>query len=331
MHEGLVPPDDVSGIDTMAAEWRMEYDVVSTLRKRGHEVHCLGIGTDLAQIRKGIEEIRPQITFNLLEDFHDITIFDQNVVSYLELLRQSYTGCNPRGLMLAKDKALTKQLLTYHRIPVPDFAVFSRNRAVRRPKDLPFPLIVKSLTQEASTGISQASVVNDDDKLRERVLFIHQNVGTDAIAEQYIEGRELYVGVLGNLRLQVFPIWEMYFTNLTSEARPIATDRVKWNVKYQERHGITTDIAEDLPEALEQRIVNICKRVYRVLWLSGYARIDLRLDPNGNPYVLEANPNPQLAFLEDFAEAAGAAGMKYDALLERILTLGLSWRPEKMA
>jgi len=332
MHEDLVPPDDPGdGVDTAEKEWRTEYDVVSTLRENGHEVHSLGLGSDLVQLRTAITEVNPQIVFNLLEDFHDVTIFDQNVVSYLELLRKPYTGCNPRGLILGRDKALTKQLLTYHRIPSPQFAVFSRNRAIRRPKDLDFPLIVKSLTQESSIGISQASVVTDDGKLKERVQFIHDSIGTDAIAEQYIEGRELYVGVLGNRRLEVLPIWEMFFAKLPEESYAIATDRVKWNVKYQQRHGISTGQAKELSDALVARIRGLARRVYRALWLSGYARLDLRLSEDGKPYVLEANPNPQLAYGEDLAEMAHTAGIDYNRLIDRILALGLSWRPEKMA
>ena len=331
MHEDLVPPDEVRDQDPRTAPWRMEYDVVRTLRALGHEVQSLGLGSDLALVRKAINDLKPQIAFNLLEDFHDVTIFDQNVVSYLELLRQPYTGSNPRGLMLAKDKALSKQLLAYHRIAVPEFAVFSRGRAVRRPKSLELPLMVKSLTQEASIGISQASIVADDEKLKERVQFIHESIGTDAIAESYIEGREIYVGILGNRRLQVLPVWEMFFNNLSSDARPIATDRVKWNVKYQQRHGITTDEAKDLPDSLRQKIQNLCRRAYRVLWLSGYARLDLRLQADGKVFVIEANPNPQLALDEDFADAAEKAGLSYAQLLQRILSLGLTWRSEKLA
>jgi D-alanine-D-alanine ligase len=190
-------------------------------------------------------------------------------------------------------------------------------------------LIVKSLTQEASIGISQASVVEDDQKLRERVEFIHQSIGTDAIVESYIEGRELYVGLLGNQRLQVLPVWELLFTNLPDEARPIATERVKWSPKYQEKRGIKSDAAQELGDGVPEKIRHICKRVYRILELSGYARIDLRLDANGRVYVLEANPNPQLAHDEDFAESAARSGVSYNALLQRILNLGLKWRPER--
>jgi D-alanine-D-alanine ligase len=327
MHAELVPPEDVSGYDVTNVDWKTEFDVSSFLRAAGHEVHALGTGDDLRAIRTVIEEWKPHIAFNLLEHFHGIAIFDQNVVSYLELLRMPYTGCNPRGLMLARDKALSKKLLAYHRIPVPDFVVYPLGRAVRRPKRMSFPLIVKSLTDEASIGISQASVVDDDDKLKERVRFIHQTNGTDAIVERYIEGRELYVGLLGNQRVQVFPIWEMHFEKMPEEARRIATDRVKWSSAYQKKHGITTAAAKNLPESVTQGIQRMCKRVYRTLGLSGYARIDLRMDEQGRTFVIEANPNPQLAYGEDFAESAEHAGIGYEALLQRIVNLGLGWRP----
>jgi len=152
-------------------------------------------------------------------------------VSYLELLQVPYTGCNPRGLFLARDKALSKKLLHYHRIRVPDFAVMKRGRRIQRPKRLDFPLIVKSLTQEASIGIAQASVVEDDAKLVERVQFVHESIGTDAIVEQFIAGRELYCGVIGNERLRVLPVWELTFDNLPEGRHAIATERVKWSYK----------------------------------------------------------------------------------------------------
>ena len=215
VHEHLVPPETLpEGVDPVAAQWRTEYDVVSTLRALGHEVRPLGVHDDLGDIRRMIQEWKPQIAFNLLEAFDDVTIFDQNVVSHLELLKLPYTGCNPRGLLLARDKSLSKKLLSYHRIPVPEFEVVRIGRPPRRPRRLAFPLMVKSLTQEASIGISQASVVESDEKLRERVAFIHESIGTAAIVEQYIDGRELYVGVLGNQVLQAMPVWELFFTNM---------------------------------------------------------------------------------------------------------------------
>ncbi|HEV7734724.1 MAG TPA: D-alanine--D-alanine ligase [Candidatus Binatia bacterium] len=330
MDEALVPPDDVEGVDVATVDWKTEFDVVSTLRELGHEVQCLGVGSDLAVVRKAVGELQPHAVFNLLEDFHDVPIYDQNVVSYLELLRVPYTGCNPRGLMLARDKAISKKLLTFHRLPVPEFAVFRMGRAVRRPGKLSYPLIVKSLTKEGSAGIAQTSIVHDDEKLAERVAFIHKRLGTDAIAERFIHGRELYVGILGNARLQCFPIWELLFTNMPDEAPRIATQKVKWDAAYQKKHGIMSDVAKGLPADQVTRITQICKRIYRILELSGYARIDLRLDTEGRVYVLEANPNPQLAYGEDFAESAERAGLDYDALIQRIVNLALQRVPDGM-
>lgn len=329
MHDYLVPPADVTGIDVKNAKWKMEFDVTHTLEHMGHEVRALGLGGDLAPIKQAITDWNPHIVFNLMESFEGISMFDQNVVSYLELLRVPYTGCNPRGLILARDKALSKTLLAYHRLPIPEFAVFRVGRAVQRPKRLKFPLIVKSVTQESSIGISQASVVENDAALKERVRFIHHKIGTDAIVERYIEGRELYCGVIGNLKLQVFPVWELLFKKMSDENWHIATERVKWSDTYQKKHGITSALAKELPDGLSEEIQKISKRVYRTLDLSGYARIDLRLDGDGKVYVLEANPNPQLAYGEDFAESAETSGVSYESLLQRIITTGLSWRPER--
>src|SRR5438270_1787658 len=225
VHRHLIPPEQIpEGTDITAAAWRTEYDVITTLRAMDHEVQVLGVHDDLGELRRAATEWQPHIAFNLLEGFDDITIFDQNVVSHLELLKLSYTGCNPRGLLLARDKSLSKKLLAYHRIPVPEFEVFRVGRPIRRSKRLSYPLIVKSLTQEASIGISQASVVDTDEKLKERVAFIHQSIGTAAIIEQYIEGRELYVGILGNQALQTMPVWELFFTNMPEGSKRTATD-----------------------------------------------------------------------------------------------------------
>ncbi len=326
LHDYLVPPDDTHGVDVIQARWKMEFDVVSHLEDMGHQVRKVGVKDDLGVIRQAIVDVAPQIIFNLMESFAEIGVFDQHVVSYLELMKTPYTGCNPRGLMLSRDKALAGTLLAYHRIPAPEFAVVRMGRVPRIKKRLPFPLIVKSLTQEASIGISQASIVEDEAALRERVTFVHQSIGTDAIVERYIDGRELYVGVLGNERLRVFPVWEMNFAQMPDRAYRIASERVKWNEAYREKYGIMTGPA-DLPADVTRRVQHLSKRVFRTLDLSGYARIDLRLAADGRVYVLEANPNPQLAYGEDFAEAAEHAGVSYEALLQRILGLGLRWRP----
>jgi len=329
VHDHLVPPTDTTGVDILEAEWKMEYDVIETLREMGHEVRVLGLHDELAAIRPTAGHFKPHIVFNLMEAFAGVTTFDQNVVSYLELLRLAYTGCNPRGLILARDKALSKKLLAYHRIPVPEFTVIRRGRKAALPKRLHFPLIVKSLFFEASAGISQASVVENEEQLTRRVHFVHESLGTAAIVEQFIDGRELYVGVVGNSRLSVFPVWEMSFAQVHDNRWRIATERVKWSTQYQKRHGIMTAAADLAPEVLEQ-IQRIAKRTYRSLDLNGYARIDLRFDEeSGRAYVLEANPNPNLAYGEDFAESAEVSGLSYEQLLDRLLVLGLRWVPER--
>lgn len=324
MHASLMPPDSLEGYtEKEVYVWKTEYDVVTRLRELGHEVQPLGVRDELTPIRTAITEWKPHIVYNLLEEFHGLTEFDQHVVSFLELLQARYTGCNPRGLVLARDKALSKKLLVYHRIRVPGFVVFPRGRRARRPRGLDFPLIVKSLTEEASLGISQASIVDNEENLAERVRFVHESVGTAAIVEQFVEGREFYVGVIGNRRLEVLPIWELTFENMPAGSAAIATARVKHSPEYQKKRGIYQQPATDLPPALSGQIARISKRIYRILELDGYARIDYRLNPQGELYFLEANPNPEIAESEEFASAAQAAGVSYPQLLQKILNLGL--------
>jgi D-alanine-D-alanine ligase len=325
MHPDLVPPDSLKGYsDQEINSWKTEYDVVTTLRASGHEVHPLGVQDELKPIRDEIESWKPDVVFNLLEQFHGEAVYDQNVASYLELLRVPYTGCNPRGLMLARGKDLSKKLVHYHRIPVPAFAVLPMRRKITRPPRLKLPLIVKSLSEDASMGIAQASVVDSDERFAERVAFIHERIGTPALAEEYIDGREVYVGVLGNERLRVLPVWELEFKNWPQGSWRIATERAKHNLEYQERRGILHGPAKDLAPEMSARIRRMAKRIYRTLELDGYARIDFRLSGEGVPYYIEANPNPEIAKSEEFANAAMHDGIKYPDLLNRVLALGLS-------
>jgi D-alanine-D-alanine ligase len=325
LHPDLVPPDSLKGFSEHDInQWKTEYDVVSTLRAAGHEVRPLGVQHELRPIRDEVESWKPHVVFNLLEQFHGEAVYDQNVASYLELLRIPYTGCNPRGLVLARGKDLSKKLLSYHRVPLPAFAVFPMRRKVKRPARLGLPLIVKSLSEDGSYGISQASVVDSDEKLAERVNFIHERIGTAAIAEQYIEGRELYVGVLGNERLRVLPIWELEFGTMAQGGRPIATEKLKHDLEYQERHGTNVGPAKDLSPQLSSGIQKVAKRIYRTLELDGYARIDFRLSADGTPYYIEANPNPEIAQIEEFAAAARHDGLEYTELLHRIVALGIA-------
>lgn len=327
MHESLIPPDSLDGYSAQEIdEFRTEYDVMRHLRRAGHEVRALGLSDNLADLRQALTDWRPNVAFNLLEEFQGIVSYDQHMVAFLELMRQPYTGCNPRGLMISRDKALAKQILMYHRIPTPRFAVFPKGQRYRLPKKLMFPLFVKSVSDDASLGISQASLVRDIDKLKERVEFIHEQTNSDALVEEYIEGREFYVGVLGNQRLRTFPVWEMHFGDSPELTPGFATNKVKWDRKYQEKHGIRTTAAVDLPGGTAEYLERLSKRIYRALSLSGCARIDFRMNSNGNLYVLEANANPNLSESEDFAKSAAADGLDYEALLERIIGLGLGYR-----
>ena len=324
VQKGLIPPEEVKADEVPGAPWKMEYGIIKTLRSLGHTAIPLAVESDLGVIRKAMDEEKPQVAFNCLEGFDEVATWDANVVGYLEMLKLPYTGCNSRGMLLGRDKSLTKTLLSYHRIPVPRFLIVPRERKVKRPKRLAFPLFVKSLTMDASIGISQASVVETDAKLQERVNFIHESIGTDALVEQYIEGRELYVGILGNQRLQALPVWELSFAKMPEESQKIATERLKWSLAYQKKHGIDS-AAADLEPASALAMQELCKRSYRILMMSGCARIDLRLSPEGRAYVIEANPNPQLSPDEDYAQAALAAGIKYPELIQRLLGLGLRW------
>lgn len=321
-HTDFMPPKKVSSLsEEQQYEMRTEIDVIAALKKVGHNVFPLGIHDDLTPLKQATQDHSIDVVFNLLEEFRDDATFDYNIVAYLEAMGVPYTGCNPRGLIVGRDKALSKKVVSYHRVNAPRFAVFRKGRKVVRSTKLEFPLIVKSLTADSSVGIAEASVVKTDEKLRERVEFIHRTVGTHAIVEQYIDGRELYVTVLGHTRLVTLPPWELVFDELRKAAPRIATSRVKWDAAYQERHGLFIEEAE-LSPAEQRMFANASKRIYRALNLSGYARIDYRLKPDGKLYFLEANPNPDIQANSEAAGAAESAGMEYPDLIEHIVRLG---------
>jgi D-alanine-D-alanine ligase len=325
----LVPPEDVKDLsEAQLDDFRTEYDVLTTLRRPGHEVRVVGIGDHLTELRETIDEFRPHIVFNLLDEFSGIISYDHYVVAYLELIRQRYTGCNPRGMMLSRDKVLTKRVLATHRVATPAFRLFPFGRRYREPSRLTFPLFVKSATEDASLGISQASLVEDMKSLRERVQFIHEQIESDALVEEYIDGREIYVGVLGNTRLTTLPAWEMDFGTLTAHQARIATRKVKWDRKYQAKHGINTGKAQDLGDEQRELLSRLAKRTYRALYMSGFARMDFRLTSDGRAFLLEANANPNLSKGEDLADSAKAFGVSYTALVNRIVQLGLDYMPE---
>ena len=321
-HESLVPPPGTRGYDRRRPpEWRTEFDVARALRALGHRVELLGAQHDVHALLAGVRAVRPDVVFNLLVEFHGRSAEDQHVASLLELVELPYTGCGPRGLTLARDKALSKELLAARGIDVPRFQVFARGARVRRERGLAFPLLVKSRTEEASLGIARASLVTDERALARRVAHVHERVGSDAIAEEYVDGRELYAGVLGPAtRPRVLPTWELAFARLPARVPRIATRAVKFSPATQRRLGVHSRAARLAP-ALERRVARLARTAWEALDLAGYARIDLRLSPAGRLVFLEANPNPELARGEDFADAARAAGLAYPELVQTLLAL----------
>jgi len=269
VHSSLIPPEDLTENDPRMETYRTEYDVRSVLTSLGHDILVTGVYDDLAPIRAALEDWQPDIVFNLLEEFAGNPALDYYIVSYLEMLGVAYTGCNPRGLMLARDKALSKLLLSHHRIHAPDFRIFPLGRSIRAPKASLYPLIVKSRTHEGSVGLAQASFVTNEQQLRERVALIHEMTHDDAIAECYIEGRELYVSVLGNTRLTVLPFRELLFGDSAADTPQLATYKVKWDQDYRDRRNISYEFATDLTESLQNTIKRICKRACRILDLNG--------------------------------------------------------------
>src|SRR6476620_2255206 len=281
---------------------------MAALGKLGHAAEHLAIYDDVDLVRQKLESFAPDVLFNLVEQFKNKPGFDQNIVSFFEMQELPFTGCGSTGLTLCKHKGISKKILHYHGIHVPHFVVIPRGQRIGRPKQLKFPILIKPVKEEASYGISQASFVETDDEFRERVAFIHEKYNSDAIAEEYIDGRELYVSLMGNVRLMVLPIRELVFREVPPNEPKIATFKAKWDDEYRKRWGLENQFAEDGGAQRVSQIGETCKRIYRLLTIDGYARIDLRLTPNNEIYFIEANPNPILAEDEAFAQAAGKAG-----------------------
>jgi D-alanine-D-alanine ligase len=305
-------------------DWKTEAHVLAALEKLGHATQHLAIFDDLDLVRQKLQGFEPDVIFNLADQFKNNRAFDQNIVSFLEMQGLPFTGCGSTGLTLCKHKGISKKILGYHRIHVPDFVTIARGKRISRPPRLKFPVLVKPLKEEASFGISQASFVENDDQFKERVQFIHEKYDNDVIAEEYIEGRELYVSILGNHRLQVLPIRELIFKEVPPDEPKIATYRAKWDEEYRKRWGLQNQFAAGLDPALVADIEDRCKRIYHLLTIDGYARLDLRVTANNEVYFIEANPNPILAEDEDFAQSALKAGLTYPQLIERIVRLALN-------
>ncbi len=295
-----------------------EFDVARALIAKGHQVRLFGFRDNLDQLVAGLRAEPFDVIFNLSERFRGLSALDYTVASVLEMLGLSFTGASSEGLILARDKALTKKVFAYEGIRIPRFMVCGRGGAVQRPSDLRYPLIVKPLDEDASVGIAQASVVRDDEALKERVLFVHDRFKTDAIVEEFIAGRELYIGVIGNDPPVALPPIEMVFGGESTAETRIATFKAKWSVRYRESKGIQNMIAENLSPEVRQRLADVALRAYQAAGLRDYGRIDVRLAHDDAVYVVEANPNPYLAEGEDLAWAAEEGGHLYPEFIEKI-------------
>jgi len=303
--------------------WGTESDVYKALLSNGHQVSLLGLCNDISILLEEVRENKPDIIFNLADVFKQKTFYDKNIAGVLELLGVPHTGASSASLFICGDKALTKKILSFHRIKVPKFYVFRRRRKIWLPKRLRLPLVVKPISEEASRGISQASIVDNQDTFTERVKFIHESMKADAIVEEYIEGRELYVSVIGNKRIKVLPFTEMKFGKFCEDEPRIVTYKAKWDYDYRQKWGIKNVYAGRLANGLGEKITEVCKRAYRVLSMDCYARFDIRIEGNSKIYIIEANANPCLDQYDEVGQAAEKGDIPYDKLIQKIVDLGL--------
>lgn len=323
-HPELIPPiDNLDPVDVFS-DYATEHDVYRTLVHLGHQVEIHGL-SETSLLRRHIESFSPDICFNLMEEFDGNALMDAHVVSFLELLKVSYTGSNPKGLLLARDKSLSKKILEYHNIPTPKHFVVPSGKKPPKNTSLRYPLFVKSLNEEASLGISQASFVTNYEKLCDRVSFIHESIQTDAIVDEFIEGREFYLAIMGNDKPVDFPLWELDFGELKKSHQKIATRNTKWNESYRNKHKIDVLPAKDVDPEIYKQIVKSCKEAYNALEISGYARFDIRLKENGEAFIIEANPNPNIGEADEFALAAATAETSYPELINQLIDLGLQY------
>jgi len=296
-----------------------EADVLSCLEKLGHQVETLAVFNDVVSIVEKLKEFTPDVVFNLTESFHSNRAHEPNIPALLELMRARYTGAKPDGIILCKDKALAKKVLLYHRLRVPHFVISQESRPLKRLRRFVFPAFVKPVSEESSDGIAKASFAKSEEEALERARFIHEKFQCDALIEEYIEGRELYVSVMGNSKLTVFPPREIFFEQMPEDEPKFATFKAKWDDAYRKKWGIKNGPARELPEGLQEKLTRMARKVYRVLKIQGLGRIDVRLTSGGEIVIIEANPNPSLAREEDFAQSAAAAGVDYEQLIQRIL------------
>lgn len=305
------------------ADWKTEAGVLAALRQLGHRHETLALFDDMDLLRRKLATFQPDVIFNLADQFRNDRALDQHIAAYLAMHGLPFTGCGPTALALCKHKAIAKRLVASHGIRTAPFITIPRDQRRLAAPPLAFPLIVKPLREEASYGISGAAFARTPAQYRQRVRYLQERTGDDVLVEEYVEGRELYVSLIGHRRPQVLPIRELVFGRLPPGAPRIATYQAKWNSAYRRRRGVRNRFATDLAPAVVRRIATASRTIYRALEIDGYARLDLRLTPANEITFIEANPNPMLAPGEDFAQSARRAGLAYPQLIDRIARMGL--------
>lgn len=300
----------------------MEYQVGAALEARGHEVTFLGVREDVVELLSWLRNReRPfDVAFNAMESFRGRDQLDYLIPALLDSENLAYTGAPPTALMVTRNKAMSKKILSHHGLSVAAFRTYRVGEKVDKSSPLRYPLIVKPLALDASAGISRASIVRDYDQLRARVEYIHDKFG-NAIVEEFIEGRELYVSVLGNgSKARLLPILELIFDkDATAPEERIATVKAKWDDDYRAKKNIKMHLARPLSQKAQDRIEETCHTAFQVLQLRDYARLDLRVDADDNVYVLEANANPYLSRDHEIAMAASKDGMDYEELVDAVI------------
>ncbi len=304
-----------------------EYDpvvsqVARTLRRLGHRVSVLGVHGDVKRLIAGLSRRKPDLVFNLMEMFGDNVFGDIPVTGLLDLLGVRYTGSGPGELYLSQDKGLTKKLLAFEEILYPRYAIFSRQAAFETGGNLRMPLFVKPLRSDASLGIGGKSLVHDAAALMERVAAIQKELDDAALAEEYIEGREFYVGVLGNAQPKALPPVEVDFTGFPEGVPKVMDSKAKWDEGSKEYKG-TKSVMATLPDELRARLQKVAVDAYRALRVRDYGRVDLRLTDTGDIYVIEVNASCYLEKSSEFAMAAAAAGLDYPRLIEEVVNLAI--------
>jgi D-alanine-D-alanine ligase len=297
--------------------------VARALRRLGHSVSILPIYRDVKRLIVSLSRRRPDLVFNMAEMFGDSVIGDMLIAALLDTQGLKYTGSGPGELYLSQDKGLSKKLLDYEGILYPRYAVFSRTSdEFETGGNLRMPLFVKPLRADSSIGIGSNSLVYDTGALMKRVSAIHREVEDSALAEEYIEGREFYVSVLGNIQPQALPPVEVDFTGFPEGQPKVLDSKAKWSEGSKEYKG-TRSVIADIPGELRARLQKVSIDAYRALRVRDYGRVDLRLTGTGEIYVLEVNASCYLEKTAEFAMAAHAAGIEYDAMIGRIVESAL--------